>query len=440
MLAPGEEEDFLHARAGDHLFCPFECDYCAFFKLMGAEPDESRRDDALLLTYIRRANLDAFWSRRPSTVNALRRLFVEQMEVGEFVGFEMFEPLGPFETGYDSGLCAALGLLKKGQGVGRHESRPKWSTVCKARSVHTNVYQSAASNIQGALVWRSEKARFVATAAPTDSPWFVHFMTGARARVGERIVQDAAISIGVMLATQAMLETEWATAEAAGHETTSLEVAEHATFFLFLYCASLRGFEGPKVVLHDLRRQIIAPGTPAAAHTSPHVALPLSGRFKACSQDQRHILIPVAYETNSGLRPGVWAQRLIALLEKRGVTSGWLFRTATGEQRRMAHFEERFYDLLLRAQQTDPSLFPAGLDVTEVYHLGRSHRRGATTGATEAGVAKEDIEWINRWNIGAEQTGSIPMAVLYSDRTQLMAPLEASCLLWPKLQWRRGHI
>jgi hypothetical protein len=60
----------------------------------------------------------------------------------------------------------------------------------------------------------------------------------------------------------------------------------------------------------------------------------------------------------------------------------------------MTHFEEKFYDLLLRAQQTDPSLFPAGTEI----HLGRSHRRGATTRATEAGVAKEDIEWINRWN------------------------------------------
>jgi hypothetical protein len=422
MLAPGEEDDFLHARAGDHLFCPFECDYCAFYKLMGTEPVEGRREDVHLLAYIRRANLDAFWSRRPSTINALRRLFIEQVEVGEFFGFEMFEPLGPFETGYDSGLRAALGLLKKGQGVGRHESHPKWSTVRKARSVHTNVYQTAASSIQGALVWRSEKARFVATAAPTDSPWFVHFMTGARARVGERLLQDAAISIGVMLATQAMLEAEWATAEAAGDDSTLLDTAEHAAFFLFLYCASLRGFEGPKVVLHDLRRQIVAPGEPAAVHTRPHVALPLSGRFKARSQDQRHILIPVAYETNSGLKPGVWAQRLITLLERNGITSGWLFRTPTGEQQRMAHYEAKFYDLLLRAQQSDPSLFPTDLDVTEVYHLGRSHRRGATTRATEAGVSKEDIEWINRWNIGAEQTGSVPMAVLYSDRTQLMAP------------------
>jgi hypothetical protein len=295
----------------------------------------------------------------------LARLFVEQVEAGEYFGFQMFPPLGPFEPSYDSGIRAALGLLQKGQGVGQHEAQPKWLTVRKARAVHTNVHQTVADNIQGALVWRSEKSRFVATAAPTDSVWFLHFMTGARARVGERLKQDAAISISIMKAMQEMLEREWEAAEAASDHVAKLNTAEHAAFFLCLYCGSLRGFEGPKVVLHKLRRQIVTPGSPATGHTPPHIALPLTGRFKARSQNQRHILIPVAYETNSGLKPGVWVQRLIDLLADRGITTGWLFRMGMGEQKRMTHFEERFYDLLLRVQQTDPTLFPSGTEILE---------------------------------------------------------------------------
>jgi hypothetical protein len=32
MTAPGDKEnDYLLACLGDHLFCPFECDTCAFF-------------------------------------------------------------------------------------------------------------------------------------------------------------------------------------------------------------------------------------------------------------------------------------------------------------------------------------------------------------------------------------------------------------------------
>jgi hypothetical protein len=122
MIAPGEENDFIYARAGDHLFCPFECDYCTFYKLKGMDANEDRVEDSNLLSYIRRANLDAFWSRRPSTVNALRRLFVEQVEAGEYFGFQMFPPLGPFEPGYDSGMRAAPEVVDSREGsCGPHQ-------------------------------------------------------------------------------------------------------------------------------------------------------------------------------------------------------------------------------------------------------------------------------------------------------------------------------
>jgi hypothetical protein len=111
MTAPGEENDFVSARPGDHLFCPFECDSCAFFRLKRNLPRPESRTDSLLLTYIRRANLDAFWSRRPGTVEGMRRLFFSQAEVGDFFGFEMFDRIGPFPHDYDSGIRSAIGTL-----------------------------------------------------------------------------------------------------------------------------------------------------------------------------------------------------------------------------------------------------------------------------------------------------------------------------------------
>jgi hypothetical protein len=175
------------------------------------------------------------------------------------------------------------------------------------------------------------------------------------------------------------------------------------------------------VILSDLRRQIVAPGEAAeAARCQPHVGLPLSGRFKARAQEQQAILIPIAYETASGLRPGVWAQRLVDVLERCGVTTGWAFQTADGRQRTMGSFEEKFLDLLVQVHEAEPALFPGGIDVEQDFHLGRSHRRGATTRATAAGVAPADIEWINRWNIGMETGAGVPMRVLYADRVQAM--------------------
>jgi hypothetical protein len=76
----------------------------------------------------------------------------------------------------------------------------------------------------------------------------------------------------------------------------------------------------------------------------------------------------------------------------------------------MSDFEDDFYDRLLRIQQIEPTLFTEGTDILEDFQLTHSHRRGATTRATAAGVLGTDIDcWINRWNIGADQEASGPM-------------------------------
>ena len=47
---------------------PFECDICIFRRLRGHDPNFKKQQDLFLLKLIRRANLDAFWSRACSTV------------------------------------------------------------------------------------------------------------------------------------------------------------------------------------------------------------------------------------------------------------------------------------------------------------------------------------------------------------------------------------
>jgi hypothetical protein len=63
--------EFHYARNGDHLMVPFDCDFCIFAKLSGSSGRAVNTDkDALMLACIRRAYLDAFWSRVASTVVA----------------------------------------------------------------------------------------------------------------------------------------------------------------------------------------------------------------------------------------------------------------------------------------------------------------------------------------------------------------------------------
>jgi len=124
--------------------------------------------------------------------------------------------------------------------------------------------------------------------------------------------------------------------------------------------------------------------------------------------------------TASGLKPGIWLDRLVRTLEKLGVTNGWLFQDDKGIQRPLSYFEDGFHTRLFAIRDADPTLFEAGIDVLEDYHLARSLRRGATTRATNAGADESDINWINRWNTGGSEIVSGPMHVIHSDQKQML--------------------
>jgi hypothetical protein len=79
-------------------------------------------------------------------------------------------------------------------------------------------------------------------------------MMGLPARIGERRRQDAAISISLMLEMQKKLEAKWTRAFESRDNLEMRCVAETGSFFILIYCGSLRGFETPKVVLSDLKK------------------------------------------------------------------------------------------------------------------------------------------------------------------------------------------
>jgi hypothetical protein len=71
MMGDEEEDRFEVARPGDHLLCPFKCELCLFRNIQGRSPlfGEGKLSGVVLLRALRRANLDAFWSREPNTVS-----------------------------------------------------------------------------------------------------------------------------------------------------------------------------------------------------------------------------------------------------------------------------------------------------------------------------------------------------------------------------------
>jgi hypothetical protein len=63
-----EYERFQIARPGDHLMVPFQCELCHFRNIMKRNPTVRVPEDQELLDFMRRANLDAFWSQEKSSV------------------------------------------------------------------------------------------------------------------------------------------------------------------------------------------------------------------------------------------------------------------------------------------------------------------------------------------------------------------------------------
>jgi hypothetical protein len=152
----------------------------------------------------------------------------------------------------------------------------------------------------------------------------------------------------------------------------------------------------------------------------PHVGVPLFGRFKARSSALSKVLILMAAVTASGLRPGLWAQRLVDTLGRLGITTGWVFQDEKGGQRPLSHFADGFYRILFAVRDRRPELFEPNTDIFEDYAPARSGRRGGTSRATNVGVSASDIDWVNRWNTGGEEIVSGPMRVIYAERKHLL--------------------
>jgi hypothetical protein len=98
----------------------FECDTCIFLKLKQRLPDPLQTQYKLLMACIRRANLDAFWSRATSTVTSNARLIDESADLVELVGIDPpLVPMGPLPAGDHCGYGMAVLILLKSRIIHR---------------------------------------------------------------------------------------------------------------------------------------------------------------------------------------------------------------------------------------------------------------------------------------------------------------------------------
>jgi hypothetical protein len=100
----------------------------------------------------------------------------------------------------------------------------------------------------------------------------------------------------------------------------------------------------------------------------------------------------VEMTAGTGLKPGKWIQRLIALMDEAGITTGRLFQKRLDPPRL---FEMEDESMILLEVQSSSDAIDEELNVRDRYGLERSLRSGVLAHAHNMGVDEDLIKAIN---------------------------------------------
>ena len=420
---PQKEDDmFAVARPGDAAMVPFQCDYCHFRNVMGRNPVLGNRADDESLWLIRRANLDAFWSRTSNTVATNLRNLQNFKQIGGQLGLNLLPETGPFPLRDDFGMGVAMIVLKKSLQPGRNGKFVQFNTVRRLRTAYGNFWRASVESPTSALVSSMEDGKkFVASDCPTDSFWYSRFTRGLHERVGDLIIQDLAISKDVMLEIMLIIERRLVENP---NDTRNIELGY---FCLVSWLAALRGNEVMYSNLGETNKLLeLAKGNRAA----PHAPLVLQGKFKNSKAETKYIFV-LSCETSSNFPANIltWTERICKLRRSEGRESGWIYAykegPKKGKQLPMTFLEENLMEVLDEIQEARSDLIPRDLDIREEYGVFRSFRRGATTEAGNKRVRKSTIELNNSWRKQEASRGKHVTADMVTYYTEIMLAKDA---------------
>lgn len=186
IFNPKNETRFKHARAGDHLMCPFQCPECHMRNMEMRDLDLTCPFDQEVEQFIMRATLDAFWSREVTTVEK-NKAIGERLEktMARLRLSPATPPMGPYPLEDTFGMKAAICVLDRSLDQGHYERFVQFETFRKTRSAITNITQAGAGGLSD-VVGAYEQERVWISHVPTHSFWFsTRFMVGLHKRVGD---------------------------------------------------------------------------------------------------------------------------------------------------------------------------------------------------------------------------------------------------------------
>jgi hypothetical protein len=404
------------------LTSPFQCDYCWFVNLTKRQARDIFDADARLLAYIRRVNLDIFWSKEPGTVgNTLRALEKGKKMSEEFGLPPVALTVGPWPVADTCGFQIAIEILRSSQLPGKNDtSYTQFDSIRKLRSAYLTVYESGPARCLDNGCIKTDKGQILSLInSATQSRLFTMFMQGCERRMGRLVKQDMGLSFDMLMCLLSKYDKELEEDNVTMERKRMILIC--AGTFVILFAGALRGGE---VFMLEASEFVRRRDDGRNLDKNGHVVVPLMGRFKN-ETGERNLVIVLANETEGGLAIRKWVDRFTALLlaEGRGKITGPAICDSEGFVLERWKVNGELQSMLKRVQSENRNIIPADIDVEKKFSTYRSFRRGATTRAKEQGVSEATIITNNRWRaVQGKQGGlpNLPMSQLYVEITQAL--------------------
>ncbi len=406
MEVETEEHDrYRSARDGDQFLTSFECDLCHFRNCCQRNPREGDSKDQWTLLCIRRANLDAFWSREISTVKAnlsrLRRDVTESMATTSIL--HPVPAFGNRRVEDRVGMTSAIHLLGASLRKGRYGPNLQWDT-CRHTSTWYHNAWDAGANYQPVSFLGLDNTKTLFSNCPTMGKWYYQFSLGVKHRMGVLRFQNEPLTPQIIHAMDTLVSEEWALAP----DDRRAELEDVMCYTIFTFCNALRGEEVPLITLKGM----LEFWDQTALDTEPYIMTTLYGRFKGEMVDRYHCL-PIPDDTASKLPARKWISSKVNREISKGRKGGPFFLNSKGRRAKMSDFNEEFRRLLdqVKESRVDGSrrlrfknVIPEAA-TPDMYSLWRSGRRGATLAVTGK-VPDSVITLYNRWRTVESSRGA----------------------------------
>ena len=378
---------------------------------------------------IRRANLDAFWSRARGTVYQNTQKIKQNLKFSKMLGLDgVYEHTGPYPFYDHCGYEMAVTTLLHSRRPGKHDNTyTQFATIRHDRgSFSSHVRATPQSNIHH-LSLVDQKGRYERVAQDKcGSLWYFRFMVGLKTRMGGIWKPNKALSHQLLKTVLEMSEEKINEVDKGVSGEDSSRWIVFVAYVVVSYVLSLRGNEGLMLDLGGLRKNW-------KIDRGDHIVIALWGKLKGENAYRNH-KIPCINVTKSGINVKFTVQRLLDLKEKEGNMNGPAISDSKGFLLQARELDQQLHDLLMDIHERDPSLFPPSIssleDVLENYRCYRTWRRTSVLRALEEKVEQPDINIVNKWEnaAGPSKNGktatSQPMMLHYAEFELLKKPFK----------------